>query len=97
MEKVIELFKVFLETIQWEYEYDENRKAFMTGVNMRENMSFIQYMKKTLKKNILIKFLSICTELITGCKMVILRWTTETVKSDIKYISYLRMLTFLLE
>lgn len=34
MEKVVELFKELLETIQWEYEYDENRKAFMTGVNI---------------------------------------------------------------
>lgn len=34
VEKVVELFKELLETIQWEYEYDENRKAFMTGVNI---------------------------------------------------------------
>lgn len=40
MEKVIELFKVFLETIQWEYEYDENRKAFITGVNI-DNFGYV--------------------------------------------------------
>lgn len=34
MEKVIELLKELLETIQWEYEYDEKQKAFMTGFNI---------------------------------------------------------------